>query len=284
MADPTRPAAGPPGAPSTPTATPGNASATVQWATLDNGGSTVMTGGVLATDMTNTVNGGQGCGVAAPEDPGVPFSCTVTGLTPGDSYTFTAVVTNRFGNSPISGTSSPVVPYTTAGAPSNVVAVPGDASASVSFDAAPTDGFSPITSYTVTAADTTTAARGGQMCTTTGPGSGSCTATGLTDGDFYTFTATATNAAGPGPASVASAVVIPAAAGTTGATGPTGATGATGAVGPQGVTGATGATGATGIGTTGTAGAKGPTGAAGATGATGPAPKFCTGILGPLLC
>jgi hypothetical protein len=78
-------------------------------------------------------------------------------------------------------------------------AIAGPAEATVSFDAPP-DGGSPITQYKVTASP------GGQTAT----GSGSpITVTGLTPGTSYTFTLSATNAAGESPQSPASNAVTP---------------------------------------------------------------------------
>jgi hypothetical protein len=64
----------------------------------------------------------------------------------------------------------------------------------------------PVTSYTVTASDLTTPAHGGQKAS--GPAS-PIFVTGLTNGDSYTFSVTATNAAGTGPASAPSNAVTP---------------------------------------------------------------------------
>jgi hypothetical protein len=90
-------------------------------------------------------------------------------------------------------------------APSKVVAVPGNASAAVSWTAPSSNGGSPITSYTAIASP------GGKTCTwTTGPLR--CTVSGLVNGDPYTFTVTATNVAGTGPASMPSSAVTPATA------------------------------------------------------------------------
>jgi hypothetical protein len=99
-------------------------------------------------------------------------------------------------------TGSPLLP----GAPTNVKAVAGDASATVSFVGPSFHGVSAITGYTVTAADTTAAANGGQ--TSTGPTS-PIHVTGLTNGDRYTFTVTATNSAGTGPPSAPTKAVVP---------------------------------------------------------------------------
>jgi hypothetical protein len=62
------------------------------------------------------------------------------------------------------------------------------------------DQGSPVDTYTVTATDLTDPDDPSNGLTVDGPGS-PVTITGLTDGDSYAFTVTATNAAGTGPPS-----------------------------------------------------------------------------------
>ena len=97
-------------------------------------------------------------------------------------------------------------PATAPGAPSAVTAAAGNGSASVSWTA-PSDGGSPITSYSVTpyaggVAQTATTVSGN-------PPSTAATVTGLTNGTSYTFTVKAANAVGTGPESAVSNAVTP---------------------------------------------------------------------------
>jgi hypothetical protein len=189
-----------PDAPTIGAATPGNGSATVAFTPPSNSGGVPITSyTVTATDATNSANGGQTA-------TGANSPITVTGLTNGDSYTFSVTATNDVGTGPPSSPTGAVVPAIAPGAPTIGTATAGNASASVSFTPPSSNGGSPILSYTVIATDSTNSANGGQ--TTTGSTS-PITIGGLTNGDSYTFTVTATNAAATGPASAPSNAVVP---------------------------------------------------------------------------
>jgi hypothetical protein len=140
-------------------------------------------------------------GVATFSQPGGgwPSRVTATATTPqGSTSEFAANII------PI----APPAP-TAPGAPTGVSATAGVGSAQVSFVAG-NDNGSPITSYTVTANDQTSPAGGGQTASATGS---PITVTALTNGDIYTFTVTATNGVGTGPASAPSNAVTPTQAG-----------------------------------------------------------------------
>jgi hypothetical protein len=115
---------------------------------------------------------------------------------------------NSAGSGPVSAPSNEVIPTEAKapGAPTEVIATAGNASATVSW-AAPASNGSPIASYTVTPYIGTTA----QPATTvTGsPPATKTTVTGLTNGTSYTFTVAAANAIGTGTASSPSNAVTP---------------------------------------------------------------------------
>ncbi|MEZ5141771.1 MAG: fibronectin type III domain-containing protein [Acidimicrobiales bacterium] len=90
-------------------------------------------------------------------------------------------------------------------APSGVSATPGMSSATVSWSAPALDGGARIATYVVTAH---TGMSDGPTCTWTG-GPLACTVTGLTNGELYTFTVTASHAGGTSPPSAPSAQVRP---------------------------------------------------------------------------
>jgi phosphate transport system substrate-binding protein len=90
-------------------------------------------------------------------------------------------------------------------APTDVLATPGNGEATVTFLAAADNG-STITQYTVTATDGTNAANGGETAVGT---ASPILITGLTNGDLYSFTVSATNAIGSGASSYPSGPIMP---------------------------------------------------------------------------
>lgn len=87
----------------------GDASATVSWTPpADDGGAAVTSYTVTASDATTPANGGQTCTVTVSSSS--KDQCTVTGLTNGDSYTYTVVATNPAGPSEPSDATAAVVP------------------------------------------------------------------------------------------------------------------------------------------------------------------------------
>ncbi len=180
----------PVGLPSAPTITNvarGNAQVTVTFnPPSSNGGSPIT-----SYKVTSNPGGITAAGAASP--------ITVTGLTNGQSYTFTVQAININGAGAASAPSAAVTPATVPGAPSIIGVVAGDTIATVNFSAG-SNGGSPITSFTAIASP-----GGATVSGTTSP----IVVTGLTNGQAYTFTVKATNAIGTGPASAPSASVTP---------------------------------------------------------------------------
>jgi hypothetical protein len=124
----------------------------------------------------------------------------VTGLTNGDSYTFTVTATNSAGTGAPSGTSNAVVPATVPGAPTIGTATAGKKSAKLTWTAPSSNGGSAIIHYVITPSSGSPVTVGDVT---------SDTVTGLTNGTAYTFTVRAVNSVGTGAASGKSKSVTP---------------------------------------------------------------------------
>jgi len=183
--------AGSPASPTNVSAVAGDARAVVSWTAPAN------TGGIALTGYTVTSSPG---GVTATAGASAS-SATVTGLTNGTAYTFTVHATNSVASSAESTPSSAVTPAGPPGAPTNVTATASSESAVISWTAPP-NGGSPLTSYIV-------AATPGGSTVSAGASDTTATMTSLTNGTAYTFTVTASNSAGSGPASSPSNSVTP---------------------------------------------------------------------------
>lgn len=206
---PVTPRAGqsPPGPPTAVSGSPGDAQVSVRWT------APAVTGGASITKYTVTASpGGRTCTTSG------ATTCAVTGLTNGTAYTFTVTATNARGTGPSSSASAAITPRTVPGAPRGVTGVAGNGEVTVSWTAPASNGGASIDGYTVTARP------GGRTCATAG--ATTCKVSGLTNGTAYTFTVTARNVAGTGPASAPSTSLTPRPA-VPGA--PTGVTGSAGA-------------------------------------------------------
>jgi len=191
----------PPGRPGTVSASAGRGLATVNWSAPTTGGA------VASYKITPYVGATAQTPVTAASG---ETSKTITGLTAGTAYTFTVTAINEGGAGPESAKSSAVTPtpITAPGAPTAISATPGGASATVNWSAPADDGGSAITAYKVTPYKEGVA----QAAVGVEAGATSTTLGGLTAGSSYTFTVSAVNAVGQGPASAPSNAVTPKAA------------------------------------------------------------------------
>ncbi len=176
-----------PGAPTNVTATLGAIEGTADvtfTAPASDGGSPITSYEVTSSPggITGTLSGASGGTV------------NIKGLAIGTAYTFTVTASNAVYTSESSVASSPAVtPITITDAPTIGTATTlSDSEISVAFTPPSNGGGSPITSYTVTSSP------GGYTATSsTSP----IVVSGLNGGTGYTFTVTATNAAGTSDAS-----------------------------------------------------------------------------------
>lgn len=174
--DPITPRAAP-GHPGLPTVVGGNATVTVTWTAAP-----VVRGGAPITGYRVTSKpDGITCETSG------ALTCAVRNLTNGQRYTFTVQALSDVGPGLTSKRSGSVVPMTTPGVATAVVATPGRNRATVRWQQPTDNGGNAISGYTITSNP------GGYTRTVR---STSVVFTGLTTGTSYTFTVVASNAAG----------------------------------------------------------------------------------------
>ncbi|CAN5354762.1 hypothetical protein BH11PSE11_BH11PSE11_22410 [soil metagenome] len=182
------------GAPVIGVASGGNAQATVTFTAPASNGGAPITGYTVTSNPAGGVDTNAGS---------TSLSHVITGLNNGTAYTFTVTATNINGTSAASAASNSVTPSTLSGAPVIGAATAGNAQATVTFTAPASNGGAVITGYTVSSNPA------GGVDSNAGSTGLSHVITGLTNGVAYTFTVTASNANGAGPASGISNSVTP---------------------------------------------------------------------------
>lgn len=171
-------------------ATPGTGQVTLAWSAPSNNGGSTITDYKVFRDGTQVSSGG--CSTGSLD--GSSTGCTDTGLTNGQSYGYTVKAVNSVGDSGASNSRS-ATPFTVPGAPTLNSATPGNAQVTLAWTANSNNGGSALTTFRVF--------RGGTQLTSGGCASGNlnggstgCTDSGLTNGNSYSYTVRAVNAAG----------------------------------------------------------------------------------------
>jgi chitodextrinase len=169
-----------PGAPSGLTASAGNAQVSLSWQAPSSDGGAAVT-------SYNVYQGGRKAATVS------GTGATVKNLANGTAYSFTVTAVNKAGEGPASGAASatPAAAVTKPGAPNGLSASPGNGKVTLSWTAPKSTGGATITSYNVY--------QGGKKAATVS-GTGA-TVNNLVNGTAYSFTVTAVNKAGEGPAS-----------------------------------------------------------------------------------
>ncbi|BEP11774.1 hypothetical protein acdb102_00850 [Acidothermaceae bacterium B102] len=127
-------------------------------------------------------------------------SLAVTGLSNGTPYTFAVYAVTKNGNGKSSAFTAPVTPAGVPAAPTGVTAAASAAGSATVTWTAPAANGSALTGYKVTGAPAGPVSISAAATTTT--------ISGLTVGQRYTFTVSATNALGSSPESAASLAII----------------------------------------------------------------------------
>jgi predicted phage tail protein len=184
-----------PNAPTNVTATVGNRRATVTWTAPTGNGAQIASYDFVVK---------SGATVISTTSIAPATTRTVTGLNPGQKYTFEVRGVNQFGNGPF-GVSNEITAAGAPNPPTALQAVRGNGSATLSWTPG-ADNSSAITSYTLQIRNGATVVE-----TRTLPGNvSSAVISGLNNGTAYNFRLIAINGVGSSVPSVASNTVTPA--------------------------------------------------------------------------
>ena len=173
-----------PGAPENLGWAPGDGQVTLSWDAPSSDGGAAITRYEYEIDDSGTWI-----------DAGLDLQETVPDLANGQPYTFAVRAMNAAGDGP--ATTVTATPVTTPGAPENLGWAPGDGQVTLSWDAPSSDGGAAITRYEYEIDDSGTWIDADLDLQETVPG--------LTNGQPYTFTVRAVNAAGGGDAAAVTA-------------------------------------------------------------------------------
>jgi len=183
-----------PGPPTGLTATAGDAQVTLAWsAPADDGGSPII---------NYTIHRGMAPGTETfLIETGNILIFTDTGLTNGQTYYYTVAAKNAISEGPKSEEAN-ATPMTVPGAPTGLLATAGDGQASLSWNAAASDGGSAITNYSIYRG----LISGGESLLVTIGNLTNHIDVGLTNGQTYYYEVSAINSVGEGPSSMEASV------------------------------------------------------------------------------
>lgn len=195
-----------PGRPATPTGlslTPGNQSIAATWTAsrsvsgLDPDSYTIQAIPSSGTTVTANVTSASAC---------AGLSCTnsISGLTNGVTYTV-SVLASLSGNQSATSSTASATPRTTPGAPTSAALSPGDTSLTLSWEPPTSNGGAEISGYALTVTDADAA---NVLTVSISAAARSYDIPGLTNGDTYTASLSATNIAGSGQTATDSDVPV----------------------------------------------------------------------------
>jgi large repetitive protein len=139
--------------------------------------------------------------------PSSSTSATLTGLTAGATYVVRVAAINALGAGPYSASSAPLVLKTAPAEPENLLAVPGNGSASLTWSAPASDGGASINNYVIQFSS-----NGGTTWSSVSRGASSALSalvSTLSNGTSYVFKVAAVNAVGTGAWSSVSSSITP---------------------------------------------------------------------------